>query len=177
MQPKLTLSSVAFVVLLAGTAAMGQGAGQKSVFPPTSDDYQVLWRRLEDYARQENWEAVHDGLQQIVDLFQNPEENSVISNGAGHSIGIRRLTERFLGRLPADYRRRILDYADGLLEKAWRASEGRIETGERRRLRHVIVRDHRRSRLLVPALKEAIDAALLEGHWERVQALVEQGAD
>ncbi|MBN1443013.1 MAG: PQQ-binding-like beta-propeller repeat protein, partial [Planctomycetes bacterium] len=174
MKPHRLLPILVLAAVFHRESAWGQDAGQKSIFPPTSDAYQVLWRRLDGLAREESWESVLEGLRELAALHQRPEENPVVSSGAGYSVGIRRLAARFLDRMPAEQRRRHIDYADGLIEKAWEATRGRIDGADRARLRRAIVRDYPDSRFRAAALKEEIDSALLAGSWDRARLAAEE---
>jgi outer membrane protein assembly factor BamB len=152
-------------LVLGGGRAWAQEPSATAVFPPTSQDYQVLWQKLDAFSREGDWEAVIEGLHELAELLERPETNLVVSNGAGMSIGVRRLLARYAERLPAAPRERWRARLDSWIERRWKEPVLEPLSYERRLLRHRILRDYSPSRFYPEALQEEADHLLLEGDW------------
>ncbi|MCZ6794763.1 MAG: PQQ-binding-like beta-propeller repeat protein [Planctomycetota bacterium] len=156
---------------LSSGRVVAQGAAKSGVFPPVSEDYQILWQKIDALSEEGSWDAVLDGLKEYLDLYERPEVNPVVSNGSGVSLGVRELLGRYVRRLPDGPRDRWRELADGILAKSWTTTTTEILSRERRLLRHRLLRDYPYSRFYLPALREEVATQVLEGHWGRVQEL------
>ena len=164
------------VVLLCVTCALptpallAQTGGRAGVFPPTSEEYQILWQKIDSFSQEGDWEAVLEGLEAYSKLFQHPDVNFVVSNGAKTAIGVRELLKRYIGRLPEELRQRWTETGDRILERLWSPSDTLIASDDRKLLRHRLLRDYPFSGLYVSVLKEEIATNFLHGSWERGRA-------
>ena len=164
----LLILSAVMTILLPGVA----GAQQESsagLFPPTSQDFQVLWQELRERSAESDWKGVLDGLETWIGLLDKPGINLVISNDAGVSLGVRNALGRFIHLLPSEWKKRLRERADGLLSGYW--SDDKIDTVSmltdrpRALLRHRILRDFPESALAAEVLMEEIDYRILRGDW------------
>ena len=174
----VVLGVVLTLLLLAATKTPRVDAqvssDQAQVFLPTGGEYVLLWERVQTFAERENWDAVLEGLSRYIDLVNRPEANDVVSSGARLTFGIRRLFARVVSALPGsvkeDYRERL----DGVLQRIWTDTHDEISERERGNLRHRILRDYPQSSLYRELLREDIDEAFEQGHWQRARRSAEQ---
>lgn len=154
--------------LLAGTLR-AQQESSTGLFPPTSQDFQVLWQELRERSAESDWKSVLDELETWIGLLDKPGINLVISNDAGVSLGVRNALGRFIHLLPPEWKERLRDRMDGLLSTHW--DDDNIDTASmltdrpRALLRHRILRDFPQSALAPRVLMEEIDYRILRGDW------------
>jgi len=176
---------LAAVLLGRATPAAAQNDGGTGLFPPTTQDLQTLWSEIDTGSRAGDWDAVVEKLEEMVTTFDlapgsdpgKPVVNSVVSNDAGVSLGIRALLSRYVRRLPKPYADRFLGRVDTLIARGWNQVADEPFASARRRLRHEILRDHPGSEFLVEALEEEIDDRLLSADWRHARRAVERRFD
>ena len=166
----------------AASATTGPG-----VFPPTTQDRQALWSQLDAASQAEDWERVVTTLEKNLDLLTGDPKgrnsvggdpvgsapNEVISNGAGISLGVRRLLTRYVRKLPEEFSARFAATFDGAVRTTGEDTQGDLTNATRRALRHRILRDLPQSSFHVDALREEIDDRLLVADWSGARRVSE----
>ena len=174
-------SHLLVVPLLLTSALTAQEGAGRGISLPTESEYQVLWQRLEQSRRNENWTAVLAGLEIYADLVLRAEVNPVIASGGGLALGLRSLLRAVPDSLPQDARQRFQERLDAVINEAWQRSQEGATPEEHRRLRHRLLRDYPLASLRVNALKEDIDEAFADGRLAtarlRCEALLELKPD
>ena len=168
---------IAFLAFLQAGSASAQERSGTGVFLPTEGEYQILFQRIEKSRREENWDAVLEGLARYAELVRRPELNPVISSGGGISLGVRRTFSKLVGSLPPAELERYRERLDALLVQIWNESLERDDPAERRKLRHRVLRDYTPSRVYPLALAEEADEAFELGDWERAKRATESILD
>ena len=84
----LTLCA-ALLAFAPGGLLRSQQDESSRLFPPTSQDFQVLWQELQERSAEKDWKSVTEGLETWIGLLDKPSINLVVSNHAGVSLGVR----------------------------------------------------------------------------------------
>ncbi len=164
------------VSLLANTTLFAQQGGaaadtSRGVFPPTSQEYQVLWRELEAGLAKSDYDVVLDRLDEFITLAAAPRDATgdagVVSNDAGLALGIRALLRRTIDALPARRRAQFIEALDAALHERWDEPAGPTRAA----LRHRILRDCPESSLRAAVLQEEVDFRVLQGEWAAARAV------
>ena len=171
-----TLRALALPVCILGTLASGlsdssrllaqvSASSGSSVFPPTSEEWQLLWREFSTSVREGSWREAIDRLDRYTELLLDGETNVVLSNGSGLSPGARSAMLRALDQLPDEWRQRIEESIDSALVERWQENGRAFDDPERVALRHRLLRGAPFSSLYGDLLREEIDFQALEGDW------------
>ena len=152
-----------------GVPPRAQQEEASGLFPPTSQDFQVLWQELRERSAESDWKSVSEGLETWIGLLEKPSINLVVSNDAGVSLGVRNALGRYRLLLPAQWRQRLRERSDGIIESLWSAysndTESILTDRSRALLRHRILRDFPDSGLTAKILEEEIGYRILRGDW------------
>ena len=164
----LTLCA-ALLAFAPGGLLRSQQDESSGLFPPTSQDFQVLWQELQERSAEKDWKSVTEGLETWIGLLDKPSINLVVSNHAGVSLGVRKALERFRRRLPAQWRRRLGERVDAVLKGLWSLysedTEAILTDRSRALLRHRILRDFPEAKIADVVLREEIGYRILQGDW------------
>jgi tetratricopeptide (TPR) repeat protein len=172
-------------ILLSGLVSTAhltaQDAAGRGVAFPTESEYQILWQRLEQSRREEDWAAVLSGLDSYTDLVQRADVNPVVESGGGLALGLHTLLQQLPAALPEDARRRFQERLDAVVSQVWRHSHDTASPEEHRRLRHRLLRDYPMTSLRAAVLKEDIDEAFADARLgtarTRCESLLELDPD
>ncbi len=164
----LTLCA-ALLAFAPGGLLRSQQDESSGLFPPTSQDFQVLWQELQERSAEEDWKSVTEGLETWIGLLDKPSINLVVSNDAGVSLGVRKALGRFRRLLPAQWRQRLGERVDAILEGLWSLysedTEAILTDRSRALLRHRILRDFPEAKIVDVVLREELGYRILQGDW------------
>mgnify|MGYP001227784306 CR=1 FL=1 len=164
----LTLCA-ALLACAPGGLLKSQQDESSGLFPPTSQDFQVLWQELQERSAEKDWKSVTEGLETWIGLLDKPSINLVVSNDAGVSLGVRKALERFRHLLPTQWRQRLGKRVDAVLKGRWSLysedTEAILTDRSRALLRHRILRDFPESKIADVVLREEIGYRILQGDW------------
>ncbi|MBI4606262.1 MAG: PQQ-binding-like beta-propeller repeat protein, partial [Planctomycetes bacterium] len=173
MRSRRNLSRCRLLVLavVAGlpAAAVAEERATQGVFLPAPGDDLALLQRVERARAEGNWDAVLDGLARFAEAFERPERNGVVASGGEMAWGLRRVVARLVSGLPPEQLVRYRVRVEPPLNGAWERSRESVSREERRRLRHVWIRDFPQTGLRLRALKEEVDQCVESGRWREAR--------